>query len=179
MGTSPCFYDLLQTSLGWVGVLASPKGLRRVTVPRETPGEALAALGPELAQAQRRVGALEGLRQRLQNSFQGEEPAAEEALDLEGAPPFSRAVWEACRTIPRGETRSYAWLAAAAGRPGAARAVGQAMARNPIALLIPCHRVVRTDGSLGGYTGGLGLKAALLQSEGWTGVAVDPHVHEE
>ena len=87
-------------------------------------------------------------------------------LDLEDAPPFFRAAWSACRTIPPGETRSYRWLAAEAGNPRAVRAAGQAMARNRFVLIIPCHRVISSDGGLGGYGGGgLGVKAKLLQME--------------
>ncbi|MSQ40220.1 MAG: methylated-DNA--[protein]-cysteine S-methyltransferase [Dehalococcoidia bacterium] len=160
------FYDVFPTSLGWVGVLASSQGLRRVTVPHDTAQEALDDLGPDAEEAKRREGAFEHLRQRLERHFLGQEVCFPDALDLEGAPPFFRAVWEACRAIPRGETRSYLWLAVTVGRPGAARAAGQAMARNPIAILIPCHRVVRGDGGLGGYGGGVAVKAALLRAEG-------------
>ena len=84
-------------------------------------------------------------------------------LDLTGAPLFFKAAWQACRTIPAGETRSYAWLAAVAGRPGAFRAAGQAMARNPLAVVIPCHRVISSSGGLHGYGGGLDRKARLLE----------------
>lgn len=85
---------------------------------------------------------------------------------------FQKACWRACCSIPRGETRSYAWLAAAAGRPRAARAAGQAMRRNPMPIVVPCHRVVGANGWLGGYAGDaqhsgptLGIKRALLQLE--------------
>jgi O-6-methylguanine DNA methyltransferase len=85
---------------------------------------------------------------------------------LTNCPPFFGAAWQACRRIPPGETRSYAWLAAAAGRPRAVRAAGQAMARNPWALIIPCHRVIGSDGGLHGYgAGGLKVKARLLEME--------------
>lgn len=78
---------------------------------------------------------------------------------------FQRQVWGALMEIPYGQTRSYGALAAALGRPGAARAVGQANRRNPIPLLIPCHRVVGSDGSLTGYAGGLNVKKRLLDLE--------------
>ena len=159
-------YDLVPTALGWIGVVASPRGLRRVTVPSATPERALQLLGTEALQARRQAGAFEDLRQRLQRHLQGDKVSLDDPLDLEGAPAFFRAAWVACRTIPRGEVRSYGWLAAAAGRPGAVRAAGQAMARNPIAILIPCHRVVGASGSLVGYGGGVELKAALLKAEG-------------
>lgn len=78
---------------------------------------------------------------------------------------FQQAVWEQLLAIPYGETRSYGQLAAALGRPGASRAVGGACHRNPIGILIPCHRVVGADGSLTGYAGGLEIKEALLTLE--------------
>jgi len=83
-------------------------------------------------------------------------------------PTFSQKVWLACAKIPKGQVRTYGWIAQAVGKPGAARAVGTALAKNPFAPVIPCHRVVRSDGSLGGYsaTGGLSAKKKLLQREG-------------
>lgn len=79
---------------------------------------------------------------------------------------FERAVYRAAAAIPRGQTRSYGWVARRIGRPGAARAVGNALHRNPFAPRIPCHRVVRADGTLGGYAGGPARKRSLLRREG-------------
>ncbi len=83
-----------------------------------------------------------------------------------GGTAFQRRVWQELRAIPRGTTVTYADLAARAGRPGAARAVGAAVARNPISIVVPCHRVVGSDGSLTGYAGGVERKRALLEIEG-------------
>ena len=85
-------------------------------------------------------------------------------LDLRGTP-FQRAVWEALRAVPYGETRTYGELARAAGHPSAVRAVGAANGANPVPLVVPCHRVVASGGRLGGYGGGLGLKRRLLALE--------------
>ena len=82
--------------------------------------------------------------------------------------PFQKLVWEALLTIPYGETRSYGEIARLIGKPGRARAVGRANATNPIPILIPCHRVIGSDGSLTGYGGGLDLKTHLLHLEGIT-----------
>lgn len=88
-------------------------------------------------------------------------------LDMSGCTAFQRRVMEEVRRIPRGSVRSYADVARAVGRPGAARAVGQVMATNPLALWVPCHRVVRSDGRLGGYSGGgPEIKRRLLELEG-------------
>jgi methylated-DNA-[protein]-cysteine S-methyltransferase len=91
-------------------------------------------------------------------------------LDLSGGTPFQQAVWQALLTIPYGETRSYAWLAQAIGKPQAVRAVGQANRRNPLPIIVPCHRVLPQSGGLGGYMGpaatGVQIKQALLTLEG-------------
>ena len=85
-------------------------------------------------------------------------------LDVAGTA-FQQAVWQELRRIPPGETRSYAQIAAAVGKPGAVRATGSANGANNVAVLIPCHRVIRTDGTLGGYAYGLERKAELLRRE--------------
>ncbi|MGV8074819.1 MAG: methylated-DNA--[protein]-cysteine S-methyltransferase [Syntrophobacteraceae bacterium] len=86
-------------------------------------------------------------------------------VDIKNGTTFQREVWEALCTIPHGETRSYLEIACGIGRPAAARAVGQACAKNPIAILIPCHRVLASGGAMGGYSGGLHIKKALLELE--------------
>ncbi|HEV8340433.1 MAG TPA: type II toxin-antitoxin system prevent-host-death family antitoxin [bacterium] len=89
-------------------------------------------------------------------------------VDLTRVPPFERTVLQALRRIPAGQVRTYGEIARSLGKPAAARAVGTACARNPLPLLIPCHRVVRSDGKLGGYSmrGGVALKRQLLEAEG-------------
>ena len=158
-------YDIFVTESGWAGALASPRGLRRLAL-RRTPQEALDGLGPEVVRARHDPPALAGIRLGLEAYCRGEGTSLDRIpLDLEDAPPFFKAAWEACRRIPPGETRSYAWLAAAAGRPKAVRAAGQAMARNRLAIVIPCHRVIGSDGGLHGYGGGVDKKAELLDLE--------------
>ncbi|MBI5596291.1 MAG: MGMT family protein [Elusimicrobia bacterium] len=87
--------------------------------------------------------------------------------EMKGYPEFQRKVWLACASIPRGETRTYGWVAKKIGKPGAARAVGQALGKNPFAPTVPCHRVVASTG-LGGFSakGGTAAKARLLKKEG-------------
>ncbi|MET0250324.1 MAG: methylated-DNA--[protein]-cysteine S-methyltransferase, partial [Sphingobium sp.] len=82
-----------------------------------------------------------------------------------GGTAFQQAVWQALRAIPPGETRSYGEIAAAAGKPGAVRAAGSACGANPIAIVVPCHRVLRADGALGGYGYGVDRKQSLLARE--------------
>lgn len=110
------------------------------------------------------------LRHRYERQFEqfleGRLRRFDEPLDFLEGTAFERRVWRAMRRIPWGTTRSYKWLAESAGRPLAARAVGQANRKNPVALLLPCHRVINADGSLGGYGGRPELKRALLAREG-------------
>jgi len=162
-------YHLFLSPLGWVGLLGTHKGLSRLTV-KPTPQEALEELGAALEGATHDPDAFTQAQSWLGRYFQGDTDALNEIpLDLTWAPPFFRAAWAACRQIPPGETRSYAWLAAQAGSPRAMRAAGQAMARNPLALIIPCHRVIASNGDLRGYgAGGLEVKARLLALEGAT-----------
>lgn len=151
---------------GWIGMVGSDEGLFRLSM-KPTPEEVLEDLGDDLRGSDQDDDAFSDARQSLERYFEGDTEALNEInLDLSSAPPFFGAAWEACRRIPAGETRSYAWLAAEAGRPNAARAAGQAMARNPLALVIPCHRVIGSSGDLHGYgAGGLAVKARLLQME--------------
>jgi methylated-DNA-[protein]-cysteine S-methyltransferase len=147
--------------------MGTDKGLSRLTI-KPTPQEALEELGSAPEGATNDPDAFPQAQSCLDKYFRGDAKALDTIpLDLAWAPPFFRAAWAACRQIPPGETRSYAWLAAQAGNPRAARAAGQAMARNPLALLIPCHRVIASNGDLRGYgAGGLEVKARLLALEG-------------
>ena len=102
---------------------------------------------------------------QLERYFEGGNAAFDIALDLVGSP-FQRAVWLALLAIPRGRTRSYADIARSVGAPASVRAVGAAVGRNPLSVVVPCHRVLGSDGALTGYAGGLDRKAALLRLEG-------------
>ena len=157
---------LHQLPSGWVGLVAGDKGLRRLSL-KPTPQEVLDDLGDDADDAEHDAEFFADVVARLTRYSEGDLNALDDIeLDLQGAPPFFRAAWSACRSIPPGETRSYRWLAAEAGNPRAVRAAGQAMARNRFPLIIPCHRVISSDGGLGGYGGGgLGVKARLLQME--------------
>lgn len=107
---------------------------------------------------------LSGMANQLDEYFAGDRVGFDVPLAARGTP-FQRRVWEALRGIPYGETTSYAELARRIGQPNAVRAVGAANGRNPIAIVVPCHRVIGADGSLTGYGGGLERKGALLELE--------------
>jgi methylated-DNA-[protein]-cysteine S-methyltransferase len=103
---------------------------------------------------------------QLEEYFGGSRTGFELPLDLQGGTAFQRAVWQALLSIPRGGTTSYRVLSERMGQPAAVRAVGAAVGRNPLSIVVPCHRVLGADGSLTGYAGGLERKSALLQLEG-------------
>jgi methylated-DNA-[protein]-cysteine S-methyltransferase len=107
-----------------------------------------------------------GAAARLRRYFEGDANALDDQPVASHGTPFQREVWRALRRIPAGRTRSYAEVARAIGRPRAVRAVGAANGANPVALFVPCHRVVASDGSLHGYGGGLERKEWLLRHEG-------------
>ena len=108
---------------------------------------------------------LEEAERQLREYFAGVRKSFDLPLSQHGTP-FQMAVWDSLQTIPYGETRSYGDIARQIGKPGAARAVGMANNRNPICIIVPCHRVIGADGSLTGYGGGLDKKEALLKLEG-------------
>ncbi len=125
---------------------------------------------------------LKQAKRELAEYFAGKRTRFEVALAPEGTP-FQRAVWKAISTVRFGESISYGELARRAGHPGSARAAGAATGRNPIGIIVPCHRIMGANGSLTGYAGGLARKRALLALEGWLGKQVlaqegrDPAVH--
>ena len=162
------WYDILDTELGPLFIGGSEEGVHRINFlsGRLTLREEVACLeadsGEPVAQdAEAARPAIDALAAWFADG--GEDP------DLPLAPrgtEFQRRVWEALTEIPPGETTSYGEIAIEVGKPGAARAVGGAVGRNPISIVVPCHRVIAGDGSLGGYGGGLDRKRWLLAHEG-------------
>ena len=157
---------ILETPLGWIAAVARSGQLIATSLPQPTSKEAIAACRVEAAE-----GPPDDLLASLGGDFQrylGGQPVnfTGYPIDLADRPPFHRRLLLAARRIPYGEVRTYGWLAKQAGRPRAARAAGQAMAANPLPLVIPCHRVIGAGGALTGFGGGLALKRALLQLEG-------------
>jgi methylated-DNA-[protein]-cysteine S-methyltransferase len=163
---APLRFHVCETDLGWVAVVLSERGLKAITLPLKSEVEALeeaARLGGD-EPADPAEGTM--LTAAMRALVSGRPLEGELALDWEDITPFRREVLEECARIPVGETRTYRWLAERVGRPRGARAVGRVMATNPWPLLVPCHRVVGSDGTLHGYGGGLPMKDALLRAEG-------------
>jgi methylated-DNA-[protein]-cysteine S-methyltransferase len=159
-------YDLFETQLGWVGGVSTPKGLKCLYMMPD-PQEVMELLDRTAPDALYEPNTFTNLKKNIEKYLLGELTSLNTIkLDLSMVPPFFSSAWQACRTIPIGETRSYAWLAASAGKPLAARAAGQAMAKNRFVLIVPCHRVIGSDGTLTGYgAGGIAVKARLLEME--------------
>ena len=163
-------YDIFETRFGWMGLLFSDKGLIRSSLPEESEGRCVLSLGVAPDRDVYEPERVARLRERLMIYFEGVEVGFDDiALDMEDAPEFHRKAWDACRSIPRGETRTYKWLAKMAGSPNAPRAAGQTMARNRVPIIVPCHRVIGSDGSMRGFGSGdtrIDLKRRLLELEG-------------
>jgi len=160
----PFHYTIVDTRLGHLGLVGSPAGLRRIIigVPKVEVSRLIAG---GYSAAVESAAAFGDLPERLRRYLDGERIKFGDSIDWSGVSPFGRAVMEANRTVPYGETRSYSWVARQVGRPRAARAVGQVLARNPVPLVVPCHRVLGSNGSLTGFTGGLEMKRWLLELE--------------
>lgn len=155
------FYTTLDSPVGRLTVCCTPKGLLRLDTGRGLPEDRATRPFRWVESAEKTAPAV----RELKEYFSGRRRAFTVPLDLRGTP-FQLRVWKALQRIPYGKTRSYGDIARQVRRPRAFRAVGQANHRNPIAIIVPCHRVIAADGTLGGYGGGLDMKRFLLNLEG-------------
>ncbi|HYP45331.1 MAG TPA: methylated-DNA--[protein]-cysteine S-methyltransferase [Propionibacteriaceae bacterium] len=167
-------YRTLPTPVGTLLLAATEQGVIRVAFDSEGHDQVLARLAervsPRILQA---PGRLDALAAQLDEYFAGQRRDFDVALDLRLSGGFRREVLLQLTRIGYGRTESYTGVARAAGRATAVRAVGTACATNPLPLVIPCHRVLRSDGSLGGYLGGLEAKSTLLRLESASGSHAD------
>jgi len=154
-------YKLMDSPVGKLTLVATDEGLAGILWANDRPSRVQLRIEtqndshPVLVQAER----------QLEEYFAGQRKEFELLLDVAGTP-FQRKVWNALRTIPFGETRSYGEIAKQVGNPAAVRAVGAANGRNPVSIVVPCHRVIGSTGKLTGFGGGLDAKAYLLALEG-------------
>ncbi|HEU4732007.1 MAG TPA: MGMT family protein [Kofleriaceae bacterium] len=172
-------FALFDTAIGRCGVAWNARGITRIALPEAsdaatrqrlalTAGAAEAPPPPTIGEA----------IARIVQHVRGEPTALDEiVLDMTDVPAFHREVYEAARRIPSGQTVSYGALATRLGRPGAARAIGQAMGKNPFPIVVPCHRVLAANHATGGFSahGGVATKARLLAAEGYT-LALQPEL---
>jgi methylated-DNA-[protein]-cysteine S-methyltransferase len=163
-------HALISTACGWVGITYSDRGVRRLTLPVHDKNEAMGLLGiHDAADSCNGVGT-GSLQRQVADYFSGKRAGFDCKLDLSGSTPFQRLVWKAAMEIPYGQVRSYKWVAEKIDRPSACRAVGHALAANPLPVVIPCHRVIRNDGKPGGFGGRSGnvqTKLMMLSLEGY------------
>ncbi len=157
------YYQLHDSPLGTLLLLGNGEAVTGVHV---AAGKYVPELAPDWV-CDARQGVLVSLRRELDAYFGGRLRRFTVALELQGTP-FQKKVWAELARIPYGETRTYGDVAQAIGRPSAARAVGAANGRNPIGIVLPCHRVIGAGGELTGYAGGLEAKAFLLRLEAGT-----------
>lgn len=162
-------YVVFKTKWGWFGLAAGPAGLLRSCLPAPKAHLAKARLLRELPGAEPDKQTYKGLQEQIRAYFDGENVdfSRDIPIVLAGLSDFTQDVLSACRTIRYGRRLSYSQLAERLARPRAARAVGNALAKNPILLIIPCHRVVRSDGRIGGFSavGGVKLKKKMFRLE--------------
>jgi O-6-methylguanine DNA methyltransferase len=159
------------SALGWVLVAASSRGICLLHFCGPSPLSRgwcetfLKQAFPEAALSYRKSPLLREAEEAILKYLHEHQPVPPLPLDVWTGTPFQHQVWKALGEIPFGQTRSYLQVAQALDKPRSARAVGQACGKNPVPLLIPCHRIIAADGSLGGFSGGIHIKEALLRIE--------------
>lgn len=161
-------YAVWPTAWGPVGAVASAAGLLRIVLPHYQPDDLRALLAFEHPGAVADTAPFEELIRLSREYFNGRQACFDGlSCELPEEPTFTGRVLRACRKIPYGQTRSYSWVATAAGSPDGARAAARALGRNPLPLVVPCHRVTYADGRLGGFSapGGTHLKKRMLLIE--------------
>lgn len=165
-------YALFRTKLGWMSITSTPRGLLSLVLPKQTREEVMNELKDDLVKRfssfklARNKKILAKYIQDLTDYFNARKMDFNYKLDLEIFSPFQRQVYSVVRTIPYGETSTYNWVAQKVGEPGAGRAVGQALKHNLLPIVIPCHRVIKSDSLLCGFSAGVEWKAKLLAIEG-------------
>jgi len=149
------FHDTFESPFGTLYLLLSGKTLKGITFqkPDEIPRKGDA---PAL------------IKKELKEYFEHGREEFTQKIDFPKGTEFEKKVWLALKEVPYGETRTYKWLAEKVSRPSACRAVGRALSRNPIPIILPCHRIIESDGSIGGYSSGVDIKRKLLDIEYYT-----------
>jgi methylated-DNA-[protein]-cysteine S-methyltransferase len=151
-GSIDSFYDTFDSPLGKLFLIFSGKKLSGIDFKKP-------------ADIPRKGKAPDVIKNELEEYFEHGKDTFAMEIDLTRGTEFDHRVWLTLKEIPFGETKTYKWLAERIGKPNASRAVGQALGRNPIPILLPCHRIIESDGSLGGFSGGVDMKRRLLEKE--------------
>ena len=157
-------HTVVDTAVGWLAIVGSETGLRRIST-HDSLDAAIQSLSTDFPESIDSPSDFGDLAERIKQYTRGERVTFDDKLDLANATPFQQTVWQATRDIPHGETRSYEWIANRIVKPKAARAVGQALNRNPFPIIVPCHRVIGKSGGLIGFSCGLDIKRCLIELE--------------
>ncbi|MDQ3043529.1 MAG: methylated-DNA--[protein]-cysteine S-methyltransferase [Chloroflexota bacterium] len=162
-------FGYVSSPVGSLAIAVSDQGVCDISFARgETESLFVARLRQRGFEPEPDQAAVEQVRRQLDEYFQGRRDTFDIAVDFAGMTPFTRSVLTATAEVPYGELTSYGQIAARIGQPGASRAVGNALGRNPVPVIVPCHRIIRSDASIGKYTGGIDIKRKLLAIEGRT-----------
>jgi O-6-methylguanine DNA methyltransferase len=159
-------YNIQESPLGYILLVANNGRLFRLGIMAGEPGsikKEIAVAYPGSVESEKPFG---DLWRDLAGYFKGEKVKFHVEMDFSDLRPFTLKVLKELMNIPYGELRSYGWIGKQLGYPNASRAVGQAVGRNPVPIIIPCHRVIREDGAIGGFSSGIGIKEKLLTIEG-------------
>jgi methylated-DNA-[protein]-cysteine S-methyltransferase len=161
-------YSIFKTLFGWMGVVEGGEGLKKIVLPLARRAEVEKNIFQEFPDSEENKASLRLLADILAKYFKGEKITQCFPFDVAGYTEFLVTVWKTTQTIPWGEVRSYQWVSTHIKKPGSFRAVGNALGRNPFPIVVPCHRVIRSDGTIGGFSasGGVLLKQRMLRLEG-------------
>ncbi len=159
---------IFRSPWGWMGLVESTKGIQTIVLPKRSKRAVEFDLRSQSngSVQQGESARLEAARRQLLDYLGGKRNTFDVPLDLSEGTSFQRQVWRTLQRVPYGKLRSYQWIAARVGGRHYARAVGNAVGANPLPIIIPCHRIVAHDASLGGFSGGLSMKRKLLALEG-------------
>ena len=162
------YYTSFSSPLGRIYALKTEKGLKLLTFSKKELESQLHKLKIKNGKLKKDKKPFSNLKKRFLDYFSGKKVSFSEKLDFSSGTEFQKKVWREMRKIPYGQKKSYKWLAQRVGDFKKARAVGNACGSNPFPIIIPCHRVVKEDRGLGGYSGGLWIKKKLLELEAKT-----------
>jgi len=159
-------FVVYESSIGYISIVMKKGKVVSLDVTDKGMYEArkmVLSLHPDATES---MASFKTIRTLLDRYLQGREVDFDVEVDISRLGVFTQTVLNELRKVPRGEVKTYGWLAKKIGKPGAARAVGQALRRNPIPIIIPCHRIIRDDGTIGGFSMGVSIKEKLLSLEG-------------
>ena len=159
---------IFKSPWGWMGIVESLKGIQAIVLPKQSKRAVESDLSAQFSEPvqQGTSAGLKTAQRQLLDYLAGKRNSFDVPLDLSQGTSFQRQVWRTLQRVPYSKLRSYRWIAARVGGPQYARAVGNAVGANPLPIVIPCHRIVAHDASLGGFSGGLPMKRKLLSLEG-------------